>query len=55
MPVLLFFVFVALVSICTLALGYRLASIRERTTSRGCRRYRGRKVRRQRVWCRLES
>ena len=59
MPVLMFIIFVAVVGVCTLALAYRLASFKERTTSRRCRiahkMYRGRKVRRQRVRCRLEN
>jgi hypothetical protein len=58
-PVLMFIIFVAVVGVCTLALGYRLASFKERTTSRRCRMphemYRGRKVRRQRVRCRFEG
>ena len=36
MPIVLFFIFVAVVSICTLALGYVLAPLDEQTESRRC-------------------
>ena len=58
MPILLFN-FVAVVVLFTLALGYSLFSVEERTTSRRCRMshetHRRRKRRRQRVQCRLEG
>jgi hypothetical protein len=58
-PILLFLIFVLLVGVCTLALGYGLSSIEERTISRRCRMsqeaYRRKKVRRQRVRCRFEG
>ena len=58
-PIVLFFVFVAVVGICVLALGYVLAPLDDRPERRGCRMphemYRRRKVRRQRVRCRLEG
>lgn len=59
MPIVLFFIFVAVVGICVLALGYVLAPLDERTESRWCRMpyhmHRRRKVRRQRVRCRLKG
>ena len=59
MPILLFLIFVLLVGVCTLALGYGLSSFEERTISRRCRMpqeaYRRTKVRRQRVRCRFEG
>jgi hypothetical protein len=52
-PVLLFFVFVVLVVLVTLALGYGLSSVEQRATSRRCRRpyemHLRRNLRRQRV------
>lgn len=59
MPVVVFFVFVAVVGLCMVALGYCLSSAQERTTSRRCRmlyeRHRRRRIRRQRVQCRFEG
>jgi peptidoglycan/LPS O-acetylase OafA/YrhL len=53
---LMFFIFVVLVVVCTLALGYGLSVFEERTISRRCRMphemRRRRKARRQRVRCR---
>jgi hypothetical protein len=58
-PIVLFFIFVAVVCVCILALGYSLSSLEKRTISRRCRMpyhmHRRRKVRRQRVRCRLEG
>ncbi len=57
-PVVMFFVFVAVVCVFILALGYGLSSSEERITSRRCRMpyvmQRKRLVRRQRVRCRFE-
>jgi hypothetical protein len=51
-PILLFFIFVFLVIVCTLALYYSLSTVEEQTVSRRCRMahemYRRRKVRRRR-------
>jgi hypothetical protein len=57
--ILLFFVFVAVVGVCTVALGYVLSTVEERVISRRCcapneTRLR-RKVRIQRVRCRLKG
>jgi hypothetical protein len=53
------FVFVAVVGVCILALGYSLSSFEDQPIGRRCRMpYRTRhtrKVRRQRVWCRFEG
>jgi hypothetical protein len=58
-PIVLFFIFIAVVGVCVLALGYVLAPLDERTESRRCRMprelSRRRTVRRQRVRCRLEG
>jgi hypothetical protein len=58
-PVVVFFVFVAVVGVCVLALGYVLSSMEDRTRSRRCRMPQGlrrrRRVRRQRVRCRYED
>ena len=59
MPILMFFTFVAVIVICTLALGYGFSVFEEQTVSRGCRiphdvRHR-RKARRQRTRCRFEG
>jgi hypothetical protein len=58
-PVLLFFVFVVLVVLVTLALGYGLSSAEERAVSRRCRltceMHRRRNLRRQRVRCRFSE
>ncbi len=58
-PILMFFVFVVLVGVGILALGYGLSLFEERTISRRCQvpseMYRRRKVRRQRVRCRFEG
>jgi len=57
--ILSFFVFVVLVALGTLALGYGLSLFEEQSSTRRCRipheMYRRRKVRRQRVRCRLEG
>jgi hypothetical protein len=56
-PILLFFIFVVLVVLVTLALGYGLSSVEEQILSRRCRMshemHRRRKLRRQRVRCRF--
>jgi hypothetical protein len=58
-PIVVFFVFVAVVGVCILALGYVLAPLDEQTESRRCRMpyrmYHRRIVRRQRVRCKLEG
>jgi peptidoglycan/LPS O-acetylase OafA/YrhL len=58
-PILLFFIFVAVVCVCIVALGYSLSSFEEQPISRRCRMSylmsRRRKVRRQRVRCRVEG
>jgi hypothetical protein len=58
-PILSFFVFVFLVVLVTLALGYGLSSVEERAVSRRCRMlckvHRRRNLRRQRVRCRLSE
>jgi hypothetical protein len=58
-PILVFFTFVAVVGVSTLALYYTLSSVEERTTTRRCRMphkmYRSRKVRRQGVRCSFEG
>jgi hypothetical protein len=58
-PILLFFIFVAVVGVCILALGYVLAPLDERTESRRCRMphgmHRRRKLKKQRVRCRFEG
>jgi hypothetical protein len=58
-PIVLFFIFVAVVGVCILALGYVLAPLDERTESRRCRMTRElsrrRNARRQRVHCRLKG
>jgi hypothetical protein len=57
--VLLFFIFVAVVGVFTLALGYVLSAIEEPTASRRCGMSQGtglkRKLHRQRVRCRFEG
>ncbi len=59
MQILSFFVFVLTVAVGTSAFGYGLTLLMERTVGRRCRMphemLRRRKVRRQRVRCRLES
>ncbi len=59
MQILLFFIFVALVGVGMLALGYGLSLVEDRTVGRRCRMphetYRRRKVRRQKVRCRFED
>ena len=58
-PILLFFIFVAMVCIFIIALGYVISTVEERTESRRCRMthemHRRRKLRRQRVQCRFEG
>jgi hypothetical protein len=58
-PVLVFFVFVAVVCACILALGYVLSWSEDRPLGRRCRTlymvHRKRRVRRQRVRCRYEG
>jgi len=58
-PIVMFFIFIAVVGGFTLALGYVLSTVEEPTVSRRCRipyqMYRRRKVRRQRVRCRFEG
>jgi hypothetical protein len=59
-PILLFFVFVVLVVLVTLALGYGISSVEQRATSRRCRmpykmHLRRRNLRRQRVKCRFSE
>jgi hypothetical protein len=57
-PIVLFFIFVAVVILVTLALGYGLSSMEEQTISRRCRmphEMHRRKVRRRRVRCRFEG
>jgi hypothetical protein len=57
--ILLFFIFVVLVGVGILALGYGLSLVEDRTLGRRCRMphemYRRRSVRRQRVRCRFEG
>lgn len=59
MPIVLFFIFVAVVCVCILALSYGLSSSEEQSIGRRCRMtyvtHRRRRVRRQRVQCRLEG
>lgn len=59
MPVVVFYIFVAVISVCILGLGYCLSSIEKRTVSRRCRipyeMHRRRKIRKQRVRCRFEG
>ena len=59
MPIVAFFVFVAVVGVCILALGYSSSSFEEQPISRRCRMpylmSRRRKVRRHRVRCRLKG
>jgi hypothetical protein len=56
-PILSFFVFVVLIVLVTLALGYGLSSVEERAVSRRCRMpyemHRRSNLRRQRVQCRF--
>jgi hypothetical protein len=58
-PIVLFFVFVAVVCVCILALGHGLSSSGEQPVGRRCRTshviHRRRRVRKQRVQCRLEN
>jgi hypothetical protein len=58
-PIVVFFIFVVLVVLGTVALGYGLSLMEDRTVGRRCRmshkRYRRKKVRRQRVRCRFEA
>jgi len=58
-PIVLFFIFVAVLGVLTLALGYVLYAMEEPTASRRCGMSRGtdlkRKVHRQRVRCRFEG
>ena len=57
MPILLFFIFVAVVVVCTLALGCGLSALEGPTMGRRCRMPREmhhrKRVRRQRVRCRF--
>ncbi len=56
-PIVVFFIFVVLVVLGTLALGYGLSLFKGRTKRRRCRMLREmyrRRVRRQRVRCRLK-
>lgn len=59
MPIVLFFIFVAVLGVLTLALGYVLSAMEEPTASRRCGMSQGtglkRKVHRQRVRCRFEG
>ena len=59
MPILLFFVFVVLVVLVTLALGYVLSSAEERSSTRRCRMsremHRRRNLQRQRGQCRFSE
>jgi hypothetical protein len=58
-PIVVFFVFVAVVGVCILALGYSLSSFEEQPIGRRClmpyRKYHRRKIRRQRAQCRFEG
>jgi hypothetical protein len=58
-PILLFFVFVGVVVLMTIRLGYGLPAVEKRTVSRRCRMthetYHRRNARRQREKCRFES
>jgi hypothetical protein len=58
-PIVVFFVFVAVVGVCIIALGYVLAPLEERTVYRRCRMprelSRRRNARRQRTHCRLKG
>ncbi len=55
-PILLFFIFVAVVALVTIGLGYGLSSVEEQAIGRRCwmpyEMNRRRKIRRQRVRCR---
>jgi hypothetical protein len=57
-PIVVFFTFVAVVVLCTVALAYSISSFEEQSSTRRCRMphemYR-RKVRKQRVRCRLKN
>lgn len=57
--IVVFFIFVVLVGVGILSLGYGLSLFEERTISRRCwipyERYRRRKIRRQRIRCRFEA
>jgi uncharacterized membrane protein len=57
-PILLFFIFVFVVVIFTLALYYSLSTVEEQTMSRRCHKaqemHRRRQTRRQRTKCRFE-
>ena len=59
MPILLFFIFIAVVCLVTVGLSYGLSSVEEQTIGRRCQipyeMYRRRKIRRQRVRCRFEG
>ena len=59
MPIVMFFIFIAVVGVFTLALGYVLSTVEEPTVSRRCRvsyeTRRRRNVRKQRIECRFEG
>ncbi len=59
MPILLFFIFVVLIVLLTLALGYGLSSAEGRSSTRRCRMsremHRRRNLRKQRVQCRFSE
>jgi hypothetical protein len=59
MPILLFFIFVAVVVLLTVGLSYGLSSVEERAIGRRCRMpyemHRRRKIRRQRERCRFKG
>jgi hypothetical protein len=58
-PIVVFIIFVAVVTLATVSLSYGLSSVEEPTISRRCRmpyeKHRKRKIRRQRVLCRFEG
>jgi hypothetical protein len=58
-PILLFFIFVAVVALATVSLSYGLSPVEEQTIGRRCRMpyetRRKRRVRRQRMKCRFEG
>jgi hypothetical protein len=57
-PILLFFIFIAVVVVCILVLYYSLSSVEKRRSTWRCRMphemHRRRKLRRQRMRCRFE-
>ncbi len=59
MPVVVFFIFVAVVGLATVSLSYGLSPVEEQTIGRRCQMpyetRRKRKVRRQRMKCRFEG